>query len=148
MGWNKSSFGKEWCTKNKDATQDMHHTQYFLYRKKTVGNHTEKKRRNDGTGGACHIGEVDHIRHTMALHVISTGGIPGAPDKELQKHHDAEAGLWRIEAWVVKGLNELCHHGLLNQLFHVLKRNTRGMIDFFDSGQLMIFISPANNILK
>jgi len=29
----------------------------------------------------------------MTLHVISTRSIPGAPDKELQKHHDAEAGL-------------------------------------------------------
>ena len=107
MEWNsKAAFGKKRRTKNKDATQDMHHTQYFLHGKKTVGDHTEKKRRNDGTRGACHISEIDHIGHAMALHVISTRGIPGTPDEELQKHHDAEAGLWVSKHGLSEGLND------------------------------------------
>jgi hypothetical protein len=37
---------------------------------------------------------------------------------------------------MVHGLGQ---HGLLNDLFHVLKRNTRSLIHFFNTGQLMIF---------
>ena len=116
----------------------MHPSEYFLNGKKPVSDHAEKKWRNNGTDGARHIGQVDHIPHTMALHVISTGGIPCTPDKELQKHHDAEAGL-RVSKHVGSMGSQLSQHGLLYQLFHVLKGNTRRKIHFLDARQLMIF---------
>ena len=55
--------------------------------------------------GAGHIGEIDQIGHTMALHVISTGGIPGPPDEELQEHHDTEADFGESKHGLSKGLN-------------------------------------------
>src|SRR5664279_593536 len=71
----------------------MHHTQHFLHGKKPVSNHTQEKRRNDGAGSTRHVGEINNIRHTVSFHKVPTRGVPGTPDKELQKHHDAEAAL-------------------------------------------------------
>jgi hypothetical protein len=116
----------------------MHPSEYFLNRKKTVCNHAEKERRNNSTDGARHISQVNHIPHAMTLHVISAGSIPCTPDKELQKHHDAEAGL-RVSKHGGRMGSQLSQHGLLYQLFHILKGNTGSMIHFFDAGQLVIF---------
>ena len=116
----------------------MHPPKYFLYGKKAIGDHAEKKGRNNGADGACHVCQINDIAHAMTLHVIPTRGIPCTPDKELQKHHDAEAGL-RVSKHGGRMGSQLSQHGLLYQLFHVLKGNTRGKIHFFDAGQLMIF---------
>ncbi len=116
----------------------MHPSKYFLYRKKPVGRSYPERKGKQWHRGTRHISQVDHVAHAMTLHVISTRGIPCTPDKELQKHHDAEAGL-RVSKHVVLIGSQLSQHGLLYQLFHVLKGNTRSMIHFFDAGQLMIF---------
>lgn len=116
----------------------MHPSEHFLHRKKPVGDHAKKKGRNNGAGGARHIGQINYIAHTMALHVISTRGIPCTPDKELQKHHDAEAGLRVSKHGGCMGC-KLSQYGPLYQLFHILKGNTRSVIHFFHSGQLMVF---------
>src|ERR1700676_1539852 len=99
----------------------MHNAQHFLYWEKTIGYHAEKKRRDNRANGTCHVCEIDHIRHPMTLHIVSTRGIPCAPDKELQKHHDTEAGLRVSKHGQLGGLKCLCQYGLLYELFHILK---------------------------
>ena len=71
----------------------MHHSKYFLYRKKTICNSAQEKRRNNGAYGTGCISQVNNFCHAMALHIVATRCIPGTPYKKLQEHHQAQTGL-------------------------------------------------------
>ena len=71
----------------------MHYTQHFLNGKKSVSDGAKKKRGHDRTNGTRCVSQVNNARHAMTFHIIAAGGIPGAPDKELQEHHQAKARL-------------------------------------------------------
>src|SRR5580704_6930804 len=71
----------------------MHYPQYFLHGEKAIGDHAQKKRRDDGSDRTRQVSQIDHSGHAMGVHIITGSRVPGTPNKELQEHHDTKARL-------------------------------------------------------
>jgi len=49
--------------------------------------------------------------------------------------------VFAYRSMAVVWVSRLSQHGLLCDLFHVLQGDARGMIYFFDTGQLVVFVT-------
>ena len=73
------------------GADEVHHSQDALRGEEPVGDHADEERRDDSGDGADGVGRAEvRAGESDGAEVIRRGDIPGAPDEELEQHHDGE----------------------------------------------------------
>ncbi len=82
----------EGAAEDGETSEEVKNGEDLFGRKEPVGNHPEKERRHYRGDGAHRVGPVDDPGQTDRRHVVPDGDVPGAPDEELEEHHQAQVG--------------------------------------------------------
>ena len=71
------------------GTHQVQNTHDLLCCKKTVGDQSNKKRRDHGSNGQCTVGSTYLNAGSVQVlnHISAHGNIPGTPDEIFEKHH-------------------------------------------------------------